>query len=242
MFQRFVHLLILVLGLTLAFSSVTAAQANPSVSAKNLNIETLNFSSLAHAGGDAAMGISPSAFHGVGNSYSQAGFTFTATDNPWGPQTLGTWMDGSPNHPVGGRKATPLTAYYAGTKITATPITGSFDLISVDLAQWGVNQGGGAGSFPVTFHGMRGGREVVTQTFQVHRVPKSPLLSSYRFKGFTNLTSFYVIEEGTYATGYGFQLNNIVFRRNNASPTRARRRRPRAESRGESVALPLLAG
>src|SRR5215471_7513305 len=110
MFQRFVHLLIFALGVPLALSSVTAAQANPTVSAKNLNIETLNFSSLAQAGGDAAMGISPSAFHGVGNSYSQAGFTFTATDNPWGPQTLGTWMDGSPNHPVGGRKATPLTA------------------------------------------------------------------------------------------------------------------------------------
>src|SRR5215471_6325464 len=94
MLQRFVHLLIFVLGLVLAFSGVTAAQAN--VSAKNLNLETLNFSSLAQAGGDAAMGISPSAFHGVGSSYSQAGFTFTATDNPWGPQTLGTWMDGSP--------------------------------------------------------------------------------------------------------------------------------------------------
>ena len=207
-----ISVLLFVLRLTLVGEDLSAAQAKSGPVAVN-SVQTISFSPLAQPGGSAAMGISPSAFHGIGSSYIEDGFTFVASDSPWGPQTLGTWLDGSPNHPAGGRKATPLTAYYAGTRISATSTTGSFDLISIDLAQWAVKQGGGTGSFPVTFHGMRNGSEVVTQTFQVRRVPQSPVLSTYQFKGFTNLTSFYVIEEGTYATGYGFQLNNIVFRR-----------------------------
>jgi hypothetical protein len=174
--------------------------------------QTINFSPLSQNGGTRAMGVSASAFHDVGSSYSQDGFTFTASDNPWGAQTLGAWKRGSANHPLGAKSATSLTAYYAGTRITITEAGAPFDLMSIDLAQWGAGQGGGRGSFPVTFHGMRDGREVATQTFQVHRMPRSPVLSTYRFKGFTNLTSVYVIEEGTFATGYGFQMNNMVVR------------------------------
>jgi hypothetical protein len=172
---------------------------------------TINFSSLAQAGGDAT-GVPLSAFHDVGSSYSQDGFTFTATDTPWGPQTLGAWKNRSSNHPLGGKKATCLTAYYAATRITVTTTAGPFDLISIELAQWGAGQGGGRGRFPVTFHGVRDGKEVATQTFQVRRLRGTPVLSTYRFKGFTNLTSVYVIAEGTFATGYGFQLNNMVVR------------------------------
>jgi hypothetical protein len=199
MFRNVLSSIFVVLVVCAGFTRHAAAQT------------TINFSPLAQAGGDAT-GVPLSAFHGVGSSYTQDGFTFTATDNPWGPQTLGAWKRRSSNHPPGGNKATSLTAYYAATRITITTTTASFDLTSIDLAQWGAGQGGGRGTFPVTFHGIRGEREVATQTFQVHRMPRSPVLSTYRFKGFTNLTSVYVIEEGTFATGYGFQLNNMVVR------------------------------
>lgn len=208
MFYRFTWLHLLSLALSLG--CLAAGQVKPKPSSNNS--AKLNFAPLTEPGGNAAMGILPTAFHSVGSKYDQGGFTFTASENTWGPQTLGAWKSGSPNHPRGGKMSTSLTAYYAGTKITMTSASGPFDLTSIDLSQWGISQGGGRGTFPMTFHGVRNGREVITQTFKIRRVPGSPVLATYRFKGFTNLDSVYVIEEGTFATGYGFQLNNIVLR------------------------------
>jgi hypothetical protein len=161
----------------------------------------INFSPLAQAG---------AGFNSIGDTYSQDGFTFTGSAQPEGSafNYLGTWGSSDPDHPIGGSNTTSLMPYYQDTLFTITPNSGTFDLKSVDLAQWGFDQLLFAPSFSVTFDGVVNGGGLVSQTFSVSNLAGSPVLSTYAFSGFTNLTQVSVVE-GTYDLGTAWQLDNL---------------------------------
>jgi len=149
-------------------------------------------------------------FNSIGDTYSQDGFTFTGSAQPLGSafNYLGTWGSSDPDHPVGGSNTTSLMPFNEQTLFTMTPNSGTFDLKSVDLAQWGFDQLLFAPSFSVTFNGVVNGGGLVSQTFSVSNLAGSPVLSTYAFSGFTNLTQVSVLE-GTYDLGTAWQLDNL---------------------------------
>ena len=160
----------------------------------------INFSRLTQAG---------TGFNGVGPPYSQDGFTFTSVNGGFG-NLLGAFQSSSPNHPAGGNAATSLTAYYALMKVTITPASGNFDLLSIDLAEWGANQGGGTGTFTQGFTGTKSGGGTVSQTFTISR-SATPTLATFAFSGFTNLTSV-SFTQGIFSQGQAIQFDNLVVR------------------------------
>jgi hypothetical protein len=172
----------------------------------------------AHLAGATTINFSPltlpgSGFNDTGPTYSQDGFTFTGSLNPSSPNDLGAFLSSDPSHPVGGSTTTSLTAFYASTTVTMTPTSGTFDLQSIDLAQYGANQGAGSGSFVVTFTGTQFGGGTVVQAFTVPMVSGSPVLGTYDFSGFTDLTQVAVLQgfySGSAATGTSWQFDNIV--------------------------------
>jgi hypothetical protein len=162
----------------------------------------INFATLAQPG---------TGFNFIGTTYSQDGFTFTGSGGPYG-NALGTWGLSDPSHPVGGSSTTSLTPYYADTLLTITPSSGTFNLKSVDLAQWGFDQLAQAGnsSFSVTFDGIQKGGALVSETFTVPNLAGSPVPAAYDFSGFTELTQVSVLQGVFPATGTAWQLNNLV--------------------------------
>jgi hypothetical protein len=163
---------------------------------------TINFSGLSKAG----TGFNAA---GAAGSYTQDGFTFQASAGA-GPPLIGAWESGSPNAPAGGVAATSLVPYYEGAGVTISPTSGVFDLLSIDLADFGADQDGGTGDFTITFTGDRSGGGTVSQTFTVPRTA-TPTLSTYDFTGFDDLTAV-MFTQGTYAANLydAVQFNNLV--------------------------------
>jgi hypothetical protein len=184
------------------------------------NSFTINFSGLTQAGSGPPAPNFPgpgSGFNDVspGGIYMQNGFTFQTIGA--GRTDLGAWQSGSPNHPTGGASATSLVPFFAFSTTSITPSSGVFDLVSIDLAQWGALQGGGLGTFTQTFTGMISGGGTVTQTFTISRFP-TPSLSTFTFSGFTNLTGVSFIQ-GAYSAGQAVQFNNLVINTPVPEPT-----------------------
>ena len=149
----------------------------------------VDFNSLTNAG---------TGYTSAGTSYTEDGFTFTGIAGPYGNQLI-AWNTDDPNHPGNSTNAS-LTAYFAAMSVSLTN-GGTFDLQSIDLAQWGANQlANGGATFAVTFTGTQQGGGTVSQTFNVSNVAGSPVLTTYNFAGFTNLTQVSV-EQGYFAQG-----------------------------------------
>ena len=146
-------------------------------------------------------------FNSVSNPYIQDGFEFTGTSGGFG-NTIGAFQSGSANHPAGGAAATSFTAFFGDTLVSIFPLSGTFDLVSIDLAEWGANQGGGTGTFSQTFTGSLFGGGTVSQTFTITRTP-TPVLSTFTFSGFTHLTEMH-FTQGIFASGGGIQFDNLV--------------------------------
>jgi hypothetical protein len=177
------------------------------------NTFTINFSGLTQAGSGPPAPNSPGAGSGFndvspGGSYTQDGFTFTSCCGFGSGTDLGAWQSSSPGHPTGGASATSLVPFWAFSTNTIAPTSGVFDLLSIDLAQWGVNQGGGSGTFTLTFTGTKFGGGSVSQTFTISNLP-TPTLSTFNFSGFTNLTQVSFIQ-GSFPAGQAVQYNNLV--------------------------------
>lgn len=166
----------------------------------------INFGGLTQAG---------TGFNAVGPPYSQDGFHFTSVSGGFG-NLLGAFQSSSPNHPAGGNSATSLTAYYGLMTVTIAPASGNFDLLSIDLGDWGANQGGGAGTFTQSFTGTKSGGGTVSQTFTISR-SATPTLTTFTFSGFTNLTSV-SFTQGIFFQGQGIQFNNLVVSTPSAVP------------------------
>jgi PEP-CTERM motif-containing protein len=166
------------------------------------NAATINFGSLSQAG---------TGFNDIGTTYSQSGFTFTGSGSPFGGNTLGVWRNSDPSHPVG-LNTTSLVPFTALTLLTIAPTSGTFSFQSIDLAQYGFNQLAQAlnPTFSVTFNGTQFGGGTVSQTFAVPNLAGSPVLSTYNFSGFTNLTQVSVLQGIFPNTGTSFQLDNLV--------------------------------
>lgn len=213
-------LVVVVLVVCAAFVCSAAAQT------------TINFSRLAQSGSD---------FNNVGSIYSQGGFTFTGTTGGWGPD-LGAFPLKSPNHPRGGGSSTALTAYYADARITMTADIGRFDLVAIDLSQYCAAKSNlcspDSPSSKVTFYGLREGKEVISQSFIVPHVAGPPVLSTYKFTGFSNLTSVYVVH-GIHDTN-SFQFNNVVYR--SSQETRSSQDEGSEQTSNSSSCTPAPAG
>lgn len=164
----------------------------------------INFASLGQSGGG---------LNNLGASLSLDGFTFTGANSAFGVggDILIAWQASNLSHPVGGIAATSLTPYYGSTYLTITSNSGAFSLQSVDLAQWGFDQLGQLGNttFSVVFQGVKEGGAQVSQTFTVANTSGSPVLSTFDFAGFTDLKQVSV-QEGFFANGAAWQLNNLV--------------------------------
>ena len=191
----------------------------PAATPLSANTITINFSGLTMAGSGPPAPNSPgrgSGFNDVspGGSYTQQGFTFQSCCGFGSGTDLGAWQSSSPGHPTGGASATSLVPFWAFSTNTITPTSGVFDLLSIDLAQWGANQGGGSGVFALTFTGMKFGGGSVAQTFTISNLP-TPTLSTYTFSGFTNLTQVSFVQ-GSFPAGQAVQFNNLVI--NTATP------------------------
>jgi hypothetical protein len=164
---------------------------------------TINFSDLSAAG----TGFNAA---GAAGSYTQDGFTFQASAGAGPSPLIGAWESSNPNAPAGGVAATSLVPYYEGAGVTISPTSGVFDLLSIDLADFGADQGGGTGNFTITFTGDISGGGTVSQTFTVARTA-TPTLSTYDFAGFDDLTAV-TFNQGTYAANLydAVQFNNLV--------------------------------
>jgi hypothetical protein len=159
----------------------------------------INFSSLSQPG---------SSYFRYYAFVSVDGFTFTS--NVVYGIGLSVWEDSSPNHPVGGTAATSLFEFTEGDITTFGPSGGgSFQLNAIDLAEFGAGQSGGLGTFAVTFVGTKTDLTTVTQTFMVANNAGSPVLQSFAFSGFSDLTDVKV-QQGIAANGTAFQFNNLV--------------------------------
>jgi hypothetical protein len=137
--------------------------------------------------------------------YSLDGFTFNT--NLGGSWDLGAFVTGSPSHPIGGDSTTSLSLNGNST-LTIQSSGGTFGLTSVDLAKWYVGQSGY--TFDVTFTGNLAGGGQVSQTFSVtDNTGGTPVLSTYDFSGFSNLTSVEVAQ-GSWAADTAWQMDNLV--------------------------------
>ena len=170
---------------------------------------TINFSTL--LGGGTPVATVFGVLRSYGDSLTFGGLTFTSSNNlSYG---LSVWETAAPTHPVGGAPTTSLFEYAAGFEIGfARTGGGAFDLLGIDLANWGVYQSSFPASFNVTFVGTRPDTTTVTQTFTVNNTGPdgaAPILQSFLFSGFLGIASVKVTQ-GTYAAGTAFQFNNLV--------------------------------
>ena len=166
--------------------------------------DTINFSSLSQSG--TGFNPDPSAPQ---NSVTVDGFVFSSSSGPFG-NDIGVWKNDDPNHPVGGTSSTSLLEYYAGNTTTMTASGNSaFELDSIDLAEWGANQAGGAGTFKVTFIGKHSDSTTVSQTFTVSNNAGSPMLQTFAFSGFSNVVSV-DFTQGVFSAGSAYQFDNVV--------------------------------
>ena len=161
---------------------------------------TINFSSFSQPGNN---------FNNLGTSVTQSGFTFSSASGPFGDGGLGVWQDSSSNHPPGGSASTSLLEF---TGLTTTTMTasgnGAFDLNSIELAEWGASQGGGVGSFSVTFTGTRADNSTVSQSFTVLNNVGSPQLQNFNFSGFSNVVKVQ-FTQGIFSSGTAYQFDDI---------------------------------
>jgi hypothetical protein len=170
------------------------------LTARSADATTINFASFSQAGTN---------FNALGASVTQSGFTFSSSGGGF-CNTLGVWEDSSPNHPTGGTSTTSLLEYCADATTTMVQFGNvAFDLNAIDLAEWGADQAGGAGTFTVTFSGTRADSSTVTQTFTVSNNSGSPNLQHFAFSGFTNIVSVSFVQ-GIFLSGTAYQFNNVV--------------------------------
>ncbi len=159
----------------------------------------VNFAPLAQDGGG---------FNSVGLSYDSGELTFVLTPGRFGGD-LGAWQRDSGNHPAGGDANTALVPFFAESQLTITPNSGTFDLFRIDVGQWGASQGGGAGTFTITFNGAQFGGGTVTQTFTVANNVGAPVMQTFAFSGFTDLVEV-TVGQNVFAQGGAWQINNLI--------------------------------
>ena len=169
------------------------------LAAEAADAATINFASLSQPG---------SGYTSYGSSVVVDGFVFSSTASAPG---LVTWNLDDLNHPNdNSATSTALLEYYAGATTTiARQGGGTFGLGQIDLAPWGVGQGGGA-DFTVLFTGVRADASTVTQllTVQIYTVGGRPQLQTGAFVGFTDLTSV-SMTQGGWAAGGAYQFTNL---------------------------------
>jgi len=167
---------------------------------------TINFSGLDNPSVD-RVNLAPS-------GYDVDGFTFTGTQTPgvWTTGSTGLPVPGTPDNPVGGAASVSLSTFFAGGIITMTKDDSqTFNISSIDVAQWGA---GAAGSYAGFFKGYDSGHNLIAaQTCAGADVAGQPVLSTCNLSGFSNIFSL-EFEEGTYQSGEAAQFTNIVVNEN----------------------------
>lgn len=168
---------------------------------------TINFSSLSQAG---------SGYTLVGSPYTQQGFTFTdQLNHP--PGGFLAYQASSPDLPGSAVANTSLLEFYAGSITVLTPVVSNsvFSLYSIDLAHYKASQS--PGTFSVQFDGTHPDNSTVSQTFVVDRFAGTPVLETFNFAGFTNLTSV-SFAQGSGNNGNAYQFNNLVVSADSSVP------------------------
>ncbi len=161
---------------------------------------TINFSSLSQPG---------SGYTSLGLVYAQQGFTFTDQVNVRNvPGGFLADQASSPDLPGLSPANTSLLEFYAGSTTVLAPVSNAaFALLSIDLAQYKVSQS--TGTFSVQFDGRHPDNSTVSQIFTVDRFAGTPVLETFTFSGFTNLTSV-SFTQGSGSNGTAYQFNNLV--------------------------------
>lgn len=152
--------------------------------------------------------------------YSVDGFTFIGTEQPgiWTTGDPGCPIEGIPDNPVGGAADVALSTFFGGGMITMTKDDGqAFNVLSIDVAQWGAFPEEFTGTYAAVFEGYDAGHNLIAS--QVCTGPDiaagQPVLGTCNLSGFSNISSL-VFTEGTYDSGGAAQFTNIVV--TNATP------------------------
>lgn len=170
------------------------------------NATTINFSALNDPNTD-RVELAPS-------GYSVDGYTFTGTQQPgiWTTGDPGYPIEGIPDNPVGGSANVALSTLFAGGTITVTKDDSqAFNVLSIDVAQWGAFPEGFTGTYAAFFSGYDAGNSLIASQVctGLDVAAGQPVLSTCNLSGFTNISSL-VFTEGTYDSGEAAQFTNIV--------------------------------
>jgi hypothetical protein len=190
----------------MAFKAHYATLALLSISVAAGHATTINFSALDDPETD-RVDLAPT-------GYSVDGYTFTGTQRPgiWTTGDPGFPIEGIPDNPAGGAANVSLSTFFAGGVITMTKDDNqAFNVLSIDVAQWGAFPENFSGTYAAFFSGYDAGNNLIAS--QVCTGPDvangQPVLSTCNLSGFLNISSL-VFTEGTYESGEAAQFTNIV--------------------------------